>query len=176
MALEPGLLPETGVMPRSGFFAGILEIKHLKKTWPEKVGTARSKGSVGPCMKKKKSVQLSRVKAVNRTSSTQHMYGSLPPSQFPGLWKGRWNMKGHWVPGNCMLLSWTLPKTLPWKRLSEFWEQHSKQRYNVKGNAWIWMGLLVLPILARRFQTHLLPQPVLPAWEINIIFSTSQMW
>lgn len=46
--------PETGVMPRSGFFAGILEIKHLKKTWPEKVGTARSKGSVGPCMKKKK--------------------------------------------------------------------------------------------------------------------------
>lgn len=54
MALEPGLPPKTGVMPRSRFFAGILEIKHLKKTWPEKVGTARRKGSVGPCIEKKK--------------------------------------------------------------------------------------------------------------------------
>ena len=52
MALEPGLPLETGVMPCSGFFAGIPEIKHLKKAWPEKAGTARSKGSMGPCMKK----------------------------------------------------------------------------------------------------------------------------
>ena len=40
MALEPRLPPETGVMTCSCFFAGIPEIKHLKKTWPEKLGTA----------------------------------------------------------------------------------------------------------------------------------------
>lgn len=51
-AFELGLPPEAGIMPCSGFSAGISEIKHPKKTWPEKVGTVRNKNSVDPSMQK----------------------------------------------------------------------------------------------------------------------------
>lgn len=79
----------------------LLEFQRLS-IWKDllKKGTARSKGSMGPCMKKNLKItqKMSNYQEwkvqIEQAPLTTCMEILLPASS--GLWKGHWNMKGHW--------------------------------------------------------------------------------